>query len=166
MSGCTICAPLSCHDGASAYRYVAGPKTPEHRLHDTVPERSSRVNRRACSSVVGSCTFPCVARSILKLQRLGIAVHMFLYMNQVLCFWLDLGMWIAKRGRRDGVRQTSNFAKKRQNERLILLRSKMKPFSRRARPPRDPWPFARAFCCISPRCTTWRRSWPRLTARA
>jgi hypothetical protein len=25
--------PPSCHDGASAYRYVAGPKPPEHRLH-------------------------------------------------------------------------------------------------------------------------------------
>jgi hypothetical protein len=30
--------PLFCHDGATAYRYVAGPKPPEHRLHDTVPE--------------------------------------------------------------------------------------------------------------------------------
>ena len=31
-------APLSCYDGASAYRYVAGPKPPEaeHRLHVTL----------------------------------------------------------------------------------------------------------------------------------
>ena len=29
----TISCPFSCRDGASAYRYVAGPKPPEHRLH-------------------------------------------------------------------------------------------------------------------------------------